>query len=284
MNIETKNLETYEKEAEEGIPHKGVYEGIPEHYYRSHKFIAQSDFKHRTGLHFKHAKENPKEPTESMKTGSALHCIVLEPESYLKRYAVLPEGLDRRTKAGKQIYEDFLATTQGKTILKYDQALKVEAMAKQINDHPSCAKIIKEDGLSEVSVFAPSDDDEGMGFKCRLDHITHSGIVLDVKTTEDASFDKFRKTIANYGYHIQGSYYLDCLRKVGVPVENFCIIAVEKEPPYPVALYELNHATLEKGRHEFVELMAEIYNQVKTDNFTGYSNEIIEMDLPSWAW
>ena len=55
---------------------------------------------------FKYALENPSKPTPSMEFGTALHMAVLEPEKFSKKYYVLPEDFNLRTKANKELYQD----------------------------------------------------------------------------------------------------------------------------------------------------------------------------------
>jgi hypothetical protein len=53
-----------------------------------------------------------------MKLGTATHCAILEPERFNSEYVAMPEGIDRRTTAGKQAYADLLAS--GAEILAAD--------------------------------------------------------------------------------------------------------------------------------------------------------------------
>jgi hypothetical protein len=52
--------------------------------------------------------------TPAMVLGSALHCAVLEPNEYGKRYTIAPK-FDRRTKAGKEQAEAWELAADGKT-------------------------------------------------------------------------------------------------------------------------------------------------------------------------
>lgn len=259
---------------------QGAYVHLPEDIYRQHAYTSQSDLKHRTGLHMMHERQNPKPQSESMLTGQALHCIVLEPETYLSRFAVLPQ-IDRRTKAGKQAYADFMVQSEGKKVLKWEQSFLVDALAKSINDSPVCSKILSGEGEFELSVFAEVD---GIGRKCRLDYLTETGVIIDIKTTQNAEFNDFRKSVYNFGYHIQAAYYLDTCKAAGLNADAFCIIAVEKDAPHCLCFYEINEAAIEKGREQYEQKLEILAPQIKSGDFKGYSADIVEMDLPSWAW
>ena len=74
------------------------------------------------------------ETTPAMLKGSALHCMVLEPEEYKKRYGTAPQ-VDRRTKEGKAIYNTFLEDTPAKTILNYNDYQEVMKMTEAVSNN-----------------------------------------------------------------------------------------------------------------------------------------------------
>ena len=77
----------------------------------------------------------------------------------------------------------------------------------------SPAKLIYDiKGQTELSYFW--DDLGTIKGKCRPDWISDDGsIVVDVKTTTDASPRGFQKSISTWGYHLQLGWYLRGLRK-----------------------------------------------------------------------
>ena len=61
-------------------------------------------FRRRPALYYKRyitREITPEEPGAAFRLGSAVHCSVLEPGEMPARYAIKPEGIDRRTKEGK---------------------------------------------------------------------------------------------------------------------------------------------------------------------------------------
>lgn len=83
--------------------------------YREAEGISRSDlFKiSRSPKHFKYEQENPAEQSKALLFGIALHSYVLEPEKFKEEYAIIP-NCDKRTKAGKETYRQFLAENEGK--------------------------------------------------------------------------------------------------------------------------------------------------------------------------
>ena len=99
---------------------------LDEQDYRALPHLNQSILKHglRSMLHMKNAMEAPSKTTDALIFGQLVHTLVLEPHVYAEQFAVAPE-VDRRTKAGKQEWEDFLAVNHDRTPIKkadYDRA------------------------------------------------------------------------------------------------------------------------------------------------------------------
>jgi hypothetical protein len=81
--------------------------------------------------------------------------------------------------------------------------------------------------------------------KCRPDwHSADGKIIVDVKTTEDASPGKFlRSSVLGWRYHVQAAFYMQ-----GLPTaEVFLFVVVEKKPPFAVAVYSLPQKLIDRG-------------------------------------
>ena len=77
------------------------------------------------------------EPSKAMITGSMLHCSLLEPTEFDKRYAVAPD-VDMRTKVGKKAYADFCSQFDQEklpTFVTTDQIDQVERMRQSLLSH-----------------------------------------------------------------------------------------------------------------------------------------------------
>ena len=111
-----------------------------EEYLSKKDHISASDIKnflHSPRYYFYKAFEEIKEPNKTTERhfpiGSALHELVLEQELFKTNYIVAPK-FDMRTTAGKQGYAEFLATSNGKTILfmdEYEMVIKMGVSASK---------------------------------------------------------------------------------------------------------------------------------------------------------
>jgi exodeoxyribonuclease VIII len=98
---------------------------------------------------------------------------------------------------------------------------------------------------------------------------------VDLKTTDDASPSAFAYSVKKYRYHVQAAMYCDA---VG-PCEGFILIAIEKTPPYMVAVYYLNEADIQHGREEYLQDV-ELWKACnEANNWPQFSGEIMELKL-----
>ena len=106
---------------------------------------------------------------------------------------------------------------------------------------------------------------------------------MDFKTTTDASYESFKRTIWNMGYYRQAAYYLDIAKTNGLPHTDFVFVAVEKAPPYAVALYHMEDAAIATGRREYERLLALYEECLEKNEWPAYPKEPQLMGLPHWV-
>ena len=64
---------------------------------------------------------------------------------------------------------------------------------------------------------------------------------------------------------------------------EFIFLAVEKEPPYAVAVYEATHEMLHTAQKQIAPLLDVYAECLKTDVWPGYKDELQQIQLPRWA-
>lgn len=252
--------------------------------YHAHKAISKSglDRIHRSPMHFKEWQDNPPEQTPAMIFGSLVHDALLLPEHFKATTALMPE-IDRRTKAGKEAFEKFTIENHGKRILSHDEYQTIQAMLDSVYSHPTAGKLLDQ-GHAEQSFFW-TDPETQVECRCRPDFQRDGKVIVDLKTTEDASFRAFQKSIGNFRYDVQAAFYADGLSAVtGQTFDTFVLIAVEKKAPFAVAVYALDEASIECGRMKYKSDLSVFAECLKTNQWPGYPIEVQPMNLPSWAF
>ena len=249
-----------------------------EEYHGEKEYESSTNLRHSliSPKKYLHGKTALQVPTKAMEEGTAVHTFFLENNKFHEEYIFRPEELNARTKEGKEWMKD----NKGKKILSYEWKENLELMNESIMNSP--AKIIyNNDNYSELSYFW--DDLYGIKGKCRPDCLSlNYRFVLDLKTTQDASPKGFQKSIGQFGYHIQASWYLRGLRKLGVKIDEFLFLAIEKTAPFCVGVYRADKEMLEEGDKKIEEALHLISECKENDMYLDYTPEIQNISLPPW--
>lgn len=257
--------------------------------YHRHPAVSKShlDLIARSPLHYwaRYLDQNrvEPEPTPAIQIGSALHTHVLELDQWDARYVTAPDGIDRRTKQGKAEWEAFTTAATGRTVLAKADAEKVMRMGHAVWSHPAAAALLHWQGKAETTHMW-TDEATGLQCKCRPDWLTNDGkIVVDLKTTEDASPAGFRKSISNWRYHVQAAWYTDGLeRATGIRPAQFIFVCVEKSPPHAVAVYAADDEMIAIGRQAAARDLDVLATCKAGDVWPSYSDQVELISLPPW--
>lgn len=237
--------------------------------------------------HYWNAYLNPEsvqaEPTPAQLLGSAAHCWILEPDEFGQRYAVRPEGIDRRTKDGKARWSEFETEATGKEIITAEQYEHVMRMGEAVRDKDKAAAMLSR-GDPEVTAFW-RDDETGALCKCRPDWVSTAGFVVDLKTTADASPKSFARTATNFRYHVSSAFSMDGMRAAtGRRLAAYAFLVVESTPPYGVALYVLDDLSQERGHELYRRDLTRYAECLANDHWPDYSPDVETLMLPQYAF
>jgi exodeoxyribonuclease VIII len=236
-----------------------------------------------------HAREeilHPKEPTKAMEIGNAIHLAILEPDRFRSEYVLAPQ-VDRRTKEGKAEWARFEAENPGKSYLKPDEWQNCLDMIQAIKENEVASEVLYNKGANEISVVW-EDAETGLICKGRLDRFTQYkgwSVVIDIKTTTSAVEAIFASQTAKMNYHLQAAFYLDGLNTVSQSESErrYLILAIEKERPFGVRLFELDNEAIEEGRYKYRSFLKMYKQCIETNIWPGYPAEIKSLSLPKWA-
>jgi hypothetical protein len=267
------------------MPNLTHHPGLTNEAYHHLKAVSPSQIKvlGRSPLHyfdqFLAEDREKREATPAMLMGTALHTAVLEPELWDSTIAVPPQSFDRRSKAGRELAAEFERESAGKVVLSPDDADQVRRMADAVRKHPAARFLLELPGRREAS-YTWTDPATGLECKTRPDWHSEDGrIVVDVKTTRDASRAEFAKSIANLDYHVQAAWNQDA-----IGAEQFITIAVENVRPYAVAVYPASGGMIAAGQRRIEAAMTLLAECWKSSQWPGYGDLVQEpIDLPRWC-
>jgi exodeoxyribonuclease VIII len=226
----------------------------------------------------------PPKESDAFAFGHAVHCLALEPEKFDERFAAAPK-VDRRTTAGKIRWAEHLEDSKDKIVIDEQDYADAIACVQALNNHPEFATIMAQPRRVEV----PFEFDLfGHRFKAKPDCIVDSmKLILDIKTTDDASPHRWQWSAVDYGYHRQAYIYQQAVQLETNEWYRFIFAVVEKPKPSTrgipptVALYELDPDTVRMGLEDSAGLVLQYESRLETNNWQQpYSSGIVPLRLP----
>lgn len=172
---------------------------------------------------------------------------------------------------------------KGASLLPRDVYDRFLDMREAVMRHPGAATLLSLDGKAEHSIIT-TDPETGELVKIRPDWWL-PGMFVDLKTTDDARPEAFARNSHKFGYDKQAAYYPDVMSWADVcgPIEVFVFIVVEDKPPHGVFVYYAGPRMIARGRHTYRENLNTLHQCRETDEWPGYPDTAIELELPAWA-
>lgn len=244
----------------------------------------------RSPAHYWHDSPlNPNRPAEEAKrhfsVGKAAHDMLLLSDRWPDHYHVLPEDFNANaTKAQAEWHaKREAAIDAGKVILRHDDAEAVRTMADAIRRNRLAAALLT-NGESEVTLTW-QDEKTGVWLRARPDFLpAKRRIIPDLKTCADGSPRAFSRAIGNNGYALAAAVYLEGIRVIfgDDPARAWMHVAVEKDAPHVVALYQLPPEDILRGHHLFRRAVNIFADCLREDRWPGYADEPVMCGLPGW--
>ena len=282
----------------------GIYRGLSFADYTAINAASNTRLKHlrRSPAHLKAHIDGPQPDKRSLIVGRAIHTAVLEPDLFPTMFAVadrctaVTKKLEQCSNDGIRFHPELgwlcgvhLKNVPGsfddaRFVLSPEDRGACTGASDAIRRHPKGAQILGGEGDNELTLVW-FDAETGLRCKARLDRYAPEWSTIgDVKSTRDASSVGFERESYSHQYQIQAAHYLDGAAACGLTVEHFVFLAVEKEPPYAVGAYRLTDGAIAAGRDQVRALLRRYAACVETGDYPAYSDDIIDLALPDYAW
>lgn len=288
-------------------PQLGKIVGESDEVYHATAAVSKSkldDFLHLPAYFYgRHvAKTIGREESAAFDVGKALHALTLEgPFAYAERFCLAPEGIDRRTKAGKDAWAAFTAENAGKTALSREDADTVLAMSRSIDEHPVALALLKgtepEVGWRVNAgpfLLQCRTDAFGRATKELCAVMAAQGIemtpgepyVVDLKTTGELGLSDLRewkRKFVAFGYHRQGPFYQAVMKDVlGEFPARFFFVVVSKEAPHGCVVMLPDDDANERGWNEVKKALADLRGCYETGIWPGLPTTVQRIGVPAW--
>lgn len=246
--------------------------------YEAMKGIRRSDlwWMNKTPAHFLWHMQNEEESTPALIFGQAAHKFILEQDSFFDEFAVVPQ-VDRRTKTGKEMIEEFKAQNSDKTWINAEDFDSILMMRAALMVDETIADILTREHRTEVP-FLWIDGETGENCKCKADIITEidgEPYIIDYKTTLSCDDGAFERSARKYGYDFQSGFYTEGIDLCTMERHKFAFIAQEKNAPYAARLYICDKGFVDAGKRKFHKLMRKYHACKEADEWKGYETEYL---------
>jgi exodeoxyribonuclease VIII len=224
-----------------------------------------------------------KDATQQMILGSAFHTLILEPNKFDNEYDILPQKVLLKN-VGREVYDSFKKREEellksSKIVLTESEYINLINMRFAFERNKEAMQLIR-DACIENSFFW-KDEHSGLHLKARPD-ILHDNMIVDLKTTSNASPRHFQREMVDYGYHIQFAMIRDAVEIIeGRRINNCINIVIETKYPYNMAIYIIDEFALDEGQVKYKQLCLDLKNAIAENKWSDFG--IQEIGLPKWA-
>ncbi len=233
---------------------------------------------------FKHWQDHPEEHKRTFDFGQAAHAELLG----IGRPIRVIDHPDFKTKAAREARDN--AYVEDEIPLLAHEYEVVKAMIAQIRAHPVAGALFDPDnGVGEQTIVW-RDRRTGVACRAMLDWLPHCGdgrlIVPDYKTTARAVDPRsLSRTLADFGLHQQGAWYLDAVHAANLTGEldpAFVLVFQSKTPPFLVNVVQVDPHALMWGDVLNQEARATYAHCTATGYWPGY-DQVTSIDLPGYT-
>lgn len=210
------------------------------------------------------------EPRDAFTFGRAAHALILGDEDFNAKFAVVPATAPPRPLASQiaareqgrisasaqerfDFWDDFDALNGGKEHLSENDLAHIHHIANALAAHPLIPVLME--GEAEQSLIY-QDEATGIWVKSRLDILSSTGDLADLKTTSQTRPELLLRDVRMHGYDMQlGLATMAMEHLMGVPftAEAYAgraamLLFVYKKPPYHVMPVEVDFDALHWAR------------------------------------
>lgn len=244
------------------------------------------------------------EPNDAFTFGRAAHALILGDEDFNAKFAVVPsnapptplesqwemlaQGRKLTASAEERLsfWEPFLRETEGKELLSESDLTHIRYIAEAMERHEIVPILMQ--GQAEQSLIWQ--DDTGIWLKSRLDMLSATGDLADLKSTSSKSLRDVNRDVFKYGLDMQLGLATMAMEKVlGVPFDPAVyegraaiLLFVYKKPPYHVMPVELSFTALHYGRLKCRQAINRMAKCMREDYWPGPFEGIAPIETPAW--
>jgi len=221
------------------------------------------------------------EQKDHFNLGSAAHTLILGESGFRDKYVVRPAKWDSwRTTAAKEWRDEMVDL--GRMVLTDEQIAAIRGIAANMEKHPEIKQGILRGQIEKSLIW--KDQETGIWLRARPDVIpTDSNIVIDLKTTADATARSVMRGFVDHGYHIQLAIIRWGFQAVlARDVEMFGMVYAETKPPHVVTVRPVDDNFIYWGMCVARRALRKFAECMEKQEWPGYETDGIPISPPDW--
>lgn len=276
------------------LPTAHIVEHMSNDEYHACPEFSSSQLKdmNRSAAHFyvnSISKEAKKEASTAMNFGTLVHTMFLEPDQFENEFVIAPK-FNRRTTAGKEEAAAWEQANEGKMLVSEEDVDNANRMSENLRSLSIYKAMQNNYGMAEASFFF-TDPVFGLNLRIRPDwHIAPckafpNGLIIDLKTTDDARPMAFSRTCANFAYDLSASMYREGFQ-VAYQTEDkppFIFLVAERNTPFNVKQYKASDLFLAVGDTRYGKSKEQLAESLLINEWDGYSKDLEDIYLPQYT-
>lgn len=238
---------------------------------------------------FRHWQANAEDTKKAWDEGSAAHKLVLGAGPKLvKVEGTGKPGVDAWLNAADKARVAEVRADGG-IPLKPKQWDMVHGMAAALARHKLAAALLSPEQGDAEQTIVWQDQQTGVMLRALVDQLRHPApagatfYVPDYKTADSAHPDRVARSVADWGYHIQGWWYRTAVRAAGRgPDVQFALVVQEKSAPYLVSVMFPDRESIEAGGLMARDAINQYAQCMQSGVWPGYPESGVPVSLPPW--
>ncbi len=277
----------------------GIHDGVPFGDYLAIDAASNSRLKDIdvSPAHCRYRIDNGgDEQTPAMRLGSALHCALLEPKHFEKRFAPQPVVLNPKTGQPwghtAKAYQSAVGELEldGFSVLKQEEFDLARQWPDLCKSHRGASKLLEATTHRELTAVSSVLDENGRAVlaKARPDFVcAELGILGEVKSTTDLSDAAIARKIGDLDYFRGLAMYQDVLAAAGMELEHLVFLWVNTSPnatpTQRIRTTMLPDIDIELGRSAYQRSLTQYANCLESGEWPGPDDSIVEVGLNPWT-
>ncbi|MDP2358689.1 MAG: PD-(D/E)XK nuclease-like domain-containing protein [Beijerinckiaceae bacterium] len=225
----------------------------------------------------------PQQDKPYFNLGRAVHTLCLGEDGFATNYVVRPEEFsDWRTNAAKAWRATQIEA--GRTVLKPEDKITIKGIADRLKAHPLVRGGILSGEIERSLIWKDAETD--VWLKSRPDVLPYGGeLVADLKTCAAADADSTRRSINDYGYHMQLALCGIGMKAVldrDISDNDYALIFAETKRPFAINVKPIGAEAIVYGRMQLRRALRKFADCFRKKEWPGFDDDMITAGLPAW--